>query len=127
MRYEFSPEIQSKMKQVCLALFPHIKINRVFCFKSYGTSSSRTIARCHTLEKLMQKTLGIEATYVIEFLSENFDRLREEDKLKTLIHELMHIPKTFGGGFRQHNFVCSKNVNKFFKEYIIYEREKNNF
>jgi len=127
MRYEFSPEIQSEMKKVCLVLFPHIKIDRVFCFKSYGTSSSRTIARCHTLEKLMQKTLGIEATYVIEFLSENFDNLKEEERLKVLIHELMHIPKTFGGGFRQHNFVCSKNVNKFFKEYLIYEKNKDNF
>jgi len=29
----------------------------------------------------------------------------------------MHIPKTFGGGFRHHNWVTEKNVNLFFKEY----------
>ena len=38
-------------------------------------------------------------------------------KIKTIIHELMHIPKTFGGGFKHHNFVTEKNVNKFYKAY----------
>jgi len=30
----------------------------------------------------------------------------------------MHIPKTFGGGFRQHDYVCETNVGKIYKDYI---------
>ena len=41
----------------------------------------------------------------------------EEEKLKVIVHELMHIPKTFGGGFKHHDFVCEKNVNLYCKEY----------
>ena len=127
MRYEFSKELQLKAEKISKALFPYIKIERMLCFKSYGTSSRRTIARCHTLSKIMQKALMTKAFYALEFLSENFDKLSEEEKTKVIIHELMHIPKTFGGGFRQHDYVNSKNVNKFYKEYLKYEKEKNKF
>ena len=65
----------------------------------------------------MQKALGIPAFYPLEFISENFDKLSDDDKVKIVIHELMHIPKSFGGGFRHHDYVCSKNVNKCYKLY----------
>ena len=29
----------------------------------------------------------------------------------------MHIPKTFGGGFKHHDYVTDENVNKCYKEY----------
>ena len=65
----------------------------------------------------MQKALGRKAFYVLEFLSERFDKLNNEEKIKVIIHELMHIPKCFGGGFRYHNLVTERNVNKYYKEY----------
>jgi predicted metallopeptidase len=117
MKYEFAPEIQEIAEEISILLFPHIKIERVKCFRSYGSSTKRTIARCHALGKLMQKSLGIGAVYTLEFLSEKFDKLPEEQKIKTIIHELMHIPKTFGGGFKYHDFVTEKNVNLMFKAY----------
>ena len=43
--------------------------------------------------------------------------MSEEDKIKTIIHELMHIPHTFGGGFKHHNFVTEKNVELFYKRF----------
>jgi predicted metallopeptidase len=116
MKYEFSPEIQKIAEEISIMLFPHIKIENIKCFRGYGSSSKRTIARCHALGKLMQITVGVKAHYALEFL-ERYDKLSEEDKIKTIIHELMHIPKTFGGGFRQHDWVCEKNVDKFYKEY----------
>ena len=106
MKYEFAEDIQREAEKICNLLFPHVKLERIKCFRSYGTSSRGTIARCHALGKLMQKALGIKAVYVLEFLSERFDKLKEEDKTKTIIHELMHIPKTFGGGFKHHDWVC---------------------
>ena len=117
MKYEFAEEIQKKAEEISRILFPHIKIERVKCFMSYGTSSRRTIARCHAIGKVVQMALGIKAFYVLEFLSERFDKLSDEDKVKTIIHELMHIPKSFGGGFKHHNYVTDKNVNKHYKMY----------
>ena len=116
MKYEFSPELQAKAEEISKVLFPHIVINRVRCFRSYGTSSRGTIARCHALGKLMQKAIGIKAIYALEFLSERFDKLSYKDQIKVIIHELMHIPKTFGGGFKHHNHVTNRNVN------IMYEK-----
>jgi predicted metallopeptidase len=117
MRYEFAEDLQMLAEEISIMLFPHVDLNNVKCFRSFGTSSRRTIARCHALNKLMQKAIGIKAVYVLEFLSERFDRLDGEEKLKVIIHELMHIPKCFGGGFKHHDFVTNMAVNKVYKEY----------
>lgn len=117
MKYEYASDIQNIAEELCRTLFPHVKMERVKCFRSFGTSTKRTIARCHALGKIMQKAIGVQAYYALEFLAERFDKLSEEDRLKTIIHELMHIPKTFGGGFKHHNFVTEKNVNKMYKEF----------
>ena len=117
MKYEFAPDIQIIAEKVCQALFPHVKIERIKCFRSYGTSTKGTIARCHALGKLMQAAIGIRAIYALEFLTERFEKLSKEEQLKVIIHELMHIPKTFGGGFKHHNYVTEKNVNLMYKTY----------
>ena len=117
MKYEFAPELQEKAEEISKFLFPYVNIENVKCFRSYGTSSRRTIARCHGIGKIMQKAMNVSAFYVLEFLSERFDKLSEEEQIKVIIHELMHIPKCFGGGFKHHNFVTNKNVNIYYKEY----------
>ncbi len=118
MKYEPAGDLQKIAEEISKILFPHVRTERIKCFRSYGSSTKRTIARCHALGKLMQKAIGIEAYYALEFLSERFDKLNEEEKIKTIIHELMHIPKTFGGGFKHHDFVCEKNVNLHYKIYL---------
>jgi len=118
IRYEDAPDLQEITEEIVHLLFPHVYIERVRCLRSRGSSSKYTIARCHALGKLMQEAMGTKAFYAIEFLSENFDDLPEEEKLKTIIHELMHIPKAFGGGFRHHDFVCDKNVNLHYQTYM---------
>ena len=117
MRYEFAPDIQIKAEEISRILFPHVEVENIKCFRSWGTSSRRTIARCHALGKLMQSALGRRAFYALEFLSERFDKLDFEEQIKVIIHELMHIPNCFGGGFKHHNFVTERNVNKYYKEY----------
>jgi len=116
MKYEYAPDIQIIAEEMALALFPHVKMHRVKCFRSTGSSSKFTIARCHALGKILQKTIGVDAYYALEFL-EKFDKMDKEEQLKVILHELMHIPKTFGGGFKHHDFVCDKNVNKYYQEY----------
>lgn len=63
----------------------------------------------------MQKVIGVPAHYGIEFITENFEKISEEEKIKVIIHELMHIPKSFGGGFKHHDYVCEKNINKHYQ------------
>jgi len=118
MKYEYAEDLQKIAEDISQLLFPHIVMERVKCYRSYGSSTKRTIARCHALGKLMQKAIGVKAYYALEFLSSRFDKLKQEDQIKTIIHELMHIPQTFGGGFRHHDFVCEKNVNLYYKTYI---------
>jgi predicted metallopeptidase len=116
MKYEFASDLQLKTEAIAKRLFPHIQLDKVKCFRSYGTSTRTTIARCHTIGKLMQKVIGVPAHYGIEFISEKFDKLNEEDKIKVIIHELMHIPKSFGGGFKHHDYVCERNINLCYKK-----------
>ncbi|MEM5778102.1 MAG: putative metallopeptidase [Candidatus Aenigmatarchaeota archaeon] len=120
MKYVVDYETQNVIKDIIEKLnLNHIKFEKLICIKSVGSKSKRTIARIHGLPKIMQVALNSKAFYVIEIISENFDKLSYEDKIKTLIHELMHIPKNFGGGFRGHrNFVTRKKVEEKFKEYL---------
>ncbi|MBI2043659.1 metallopeptidase [Candidatus Pacearchaeota archaeon] len=117
MKYEYAPDLQETAEEISKLLFPHVIMERVKCFRSYGSAGRNTVARCHTVGKLIQKALGIKAHYVLEFISEKFDRQTEGEKIKVIIHELMHIPKTFGGGFKHHDYVCDKNINLFYKKY----------
>jgi len=117
MKYEFALDLQQRMVDIVNTLdMKHIDIMRVKCFRSFGSSTKRTLARCHTVGKLMQKAMGMPAYYAIEFL-EKFEKLSKKDQDKVIIHELMHIPKTFGGGFRQHDFVCEENVEVMHEHY----------
>ncbi len=127
MKYEFASDLQARMEDIVRALaMDHIDISRVKCFRSRGSSTKRTIARCHTVGKLMQKAMNMPAHYAIEFL-EKFERMPWEEQDKVIIHELLHIPKTFGGGFRQHDFVCEDNIKVLHDKYRSLKDVKNHF
>jgi predicted metallopeptidase len=56
---------------------------------------------------------------VIEVISERYDRLGETEKERTLIHELLHIPKGFSGGFRPHKgYINKKRVNELHQQLL---------
>ena len=93
----------------------HIDVTRLRCYRSHGSASS-AVARCYALGKIWQLALNTRAHYVIEVIGERYDRLSKEEQDKVLIHELLHIPKSFGGGFRHHDYVCRKNVEKLHKK-----------
>jgi predicted metallopeptidase len=116
MKYFRDLESEDKINEIIhkTGMF-HINQERIACFKSKGTSTKNIIARCHGLSKIQQLGLKTEPFYVIELISENFDKLDEKEKIKTLIHELMHIPHNFGGGFRHHNYVNKRSVEKIYQ------------
>lgn len=118
MKYEEAPDLQEKFEDIVIRLgMNHVRKEDVVCIRSFGSSSRGTIARCHALNKVMQKALKRRGFYVLEFLSERFDKLNHDEKIKVLIHEVMHIPKSFGGGFKHHDYVCERNINKLFYNY----------
>jgi predicted metallopeptidase len=111
IRYEIADDIQKRFADIVRTLnLAHIDLNKVVCVRSFGSSTKRVIARCHGMSKVLQIAMKIKAFYVLEFLSERFDKLDDKDQEKTIIHELMHIPKNFGGGFRHHDHVSELNV-----------------
>jgi len=117
MRYDYAPDLKDKLVSIAGILkMDHLDLNRIECIRSFGSSSRNVIARCHALGKLMQKAMRAQPFYAIEFL-ERFDKLPKEEQEKVIIHELLHIPKSFGGGFRQHNFVCSRRVEELYLKY----------
>ena len=124
MKYEFAEDIQRKAEKIARVLFPHVKLGYFKSIRSYG-SKSNAIARCHALGKVMQKAMGVKAFYALEFIAERFDKMSEENQVKTIIHELMHIPKSFGGGFKHHDYVTERNVNKLYQEYRKHEFQSN--
>jgi predicted metallopeptidase len=120
IQYEPAPDIETQLRRIARRLkMDHIDLKRVKGVRSYGSSSSGVIARCHALPKVMQLALGMDAHYVIEIIHEPFERLSKPEQTKILIHELMHIPQTFGGGFRMHrDHVTHKNVEKLYREFV---------
>lgn len=117
MKYSFDSFWTARALEIAKALeFSHVPPERLKVFKSNGSKSRRTIARIHSLPKILQLGLGLEPFYAIELISERFDRLSEEDKTKTLIHELLHIPHSFKGGFRHHQLVSAKRVQELYKK-----------
>ena len=122
MRYDYAPDLKERLVEMVKTLeMSHIDINRVECLRSFGSSTKRTIARCHTIGKVMQKGMKAPAFYTIEFL-EKFDKMSKTEQDKVIIHELLHIPKTFGGGFRQHDFVCEENIDKLHRHFDFVKR-----
>jgi predicted metallopeptidase len=123
MKYEYAFDLQRLAEDISKRIFPHVKIERIKCFRSYGTSTKNTIARCHALGKLMQLAMAVDAFYALEFITEKFEKLSEEEKIKVVIHELMHIPEGFGGGFKQHHIVTDKNVDEAYVYYLKMKKD----
>lgn len=122
--YLEAPDVKKMADEITEKLgFFHVVPQFVFCIRSKGSASQRTIARIHGLGKVWQETLNLPSAYVIEVISERFDKFTQEDKEKTIIHELLHIPATFAGGFRPHKgYIDNETVEQLHKTYREHRR-----
>jgi len=118
--YEHSPEVETHLQDIARRLgMAYLDFSRIACVISKGSKSRRTLARCHAMSRIFHKGFGIRPHYVVEIVSENFFKQPREEQVKTLIHELMHIPKSLGGGFRHHSdHVSRRNVDSAYKQLI---------
>ena len=118
IKYFPDSDIKKQVDQIAedLELF-HVVPQFVFCVRSKGSKARRTIARIHGIGKIWQEVLNLPPSYTIEVISEIYDKMSKEEKEKTLIHELLHIPGGFSGGFRPHKgYVERKTVELLYKK-----------
>jgi predicted metallopeptidase len=117
--YLKAPDVKMLVEDIVdrLELF-YVVSDSIHCYRSKGSKSRRIIARIHGLGRIWQQALGRAPAYVIEVLSERYDKQTQEEKEKTIIHELLHVPKGFKGGFRPHKgYISRKRVEKMHREY----------
>lgn len=84
---------------------------KIHSFRSYN-SKSRAYARIWGLPRIWQMALDEKPSYVVEVLSEKFDKLRNSQKDDVLIHELAHIPKNVSGSLVPHFRKGKRNFGK---------------
>lgn len=125
VKMEFRPakDIHAKLQDLIEKLqFLHIDRKQIHCFRSLG-SKSRAIARIWSLPRVWQLALAVSPAYVIEVISEKYDGLTTAEQEKVLIHELLHIPKTFSGSLVPHRCfgrrIDRRRVEQYFKAYQI--------
>ena len=113
--------LQREMEEIIAHLgMDHIRSKRVYCYRTSG-SKARAYARIWSFPKIFQKVLDIEPAYVMEIISEKFNRLNADEKKKVIIHELLHIPKNFSGSLLPHSYghtQIEKKVNVLYDKYI---------
>src|SRR6266404_3335301 len=72
---------------------PHINLERIYCYRTKG-SKTRAYARTWAFPKIFQSALLVEPAYVIEVLSQHYDKL-DEDKRKKYLFTNYSISQKF--------------------------------
>ena len=116
IKYIPAPDIKFDLERIANKLRPGVKLDQIVCIRSTGSKAVGTLARCWGMPIIWQVALGIKPHYVIEVISEQFDRLDKGEQERVLIHELMHVPAKFGGGLRNHDREFGKTINNRFMD-----------
>ena len=76
-----------------------VDFDRVHFYRYF--SDTRTAAKCSGFSKVLQLPKShMQPYYVIVFNERHFnDKMNQQEKDNTIIHELLHIPKNFSGEF----------------------------
>lgn len=117
-RYFIADDVKTMVDRLIgsLGLF-YVDKGRIFCLRSKGSKARGVAARIHPFPKVYQSALGMKPVYIIEVISEVFDGLTPAEKERTLIHELLHIPKSFSGGLVSHSSNFESRVEAYHKFY----------
>lgn len=129
VQWEIAPDIKQAAEELLVKLeMPHISPQRLIFMRSQG-SKSRALARIWSFPRIWQLALKKESHYIIEVIAEHFDKLSSDEKIRVLIHELMHIPTSFSGALVPHKSgkrrINAKTVEHFFKVFKASDKIKN--
>lgn len=109
LKYFYAEDVKTMAESIVEALgLRYIDTSRLGFVRSRGSRSKRVVARIHSIGRAWEAGFNIRPMYLIEVISERYDMLSQQEKEKVIIHELLHIPKGFGGGFVTH----SRGVNQ---------------
>ena len=122
MRWELCRRTHDRLRRIVGALeFSHVDPSRIFCVRGYG-STSEAWARIWGLPSLWQQVLEIGPAYVVEIIEPEFGRLPEDEQDRIIIHELLHIPRTFSGAIRPHRTptfrINRRTVERYYQQYL---------
>ncbi len=85
-------------------------------------SRANALARIWGLPPVFQDALDLEPHYVIELMVPAFDRLPRREQDRVIIHELLHIPRTFSGGIRPERSpslsINNRTVERYYRQYL---------
>jgi predicted metallopeptidase len=125
MVVEKAPDIDKIVRSVLKQnLFPYIDASRIVCMRS-RKATSRARARIWSFPHIWQLALNKPAHYIIEILSQHFDHLPNDDKIRVIIHELMHIPKNFSGALIPHHGIHKRITNHTVEQiFKLYQSDK---
>ncbi len=97
-----APDIKKRINHLLRAVrIDWVNPYNIITFRSTN-ANTRAIARIWGLGKIWQQALKLEPHYVVEVISEKYDKLPEFEQDKVLLHEITHIPKNFSGSLVPH-------------------------
>ncbi|GEM_PF-591150 len=91
----------------------YIKPENIYGVVSIG-STSRAYARIWGTPPILVAVDKCQPIYVIELIYPRIQGKKCNDILRVLVHELLHIPRTFSGSLRTHGeWSKAKNITKY--------------
>jgi len=116
--WQKAPDVKERAEKIIKSLpMDWVETDRIYFYRSTG-SRARAYARIWGLSRIWQLALEEKPAYIIEVLSEKFDRLKDSQKDEVIIHELTHIPKNFSGSLMPHFRKGKNNFHKKVKMYL---------
>lgn len=128
MQWRPARDIFSRLRRILRALdLAYIDAYRIHCVRVWG-SRANALARIWGLPPIFQEALRLRAHYVIEFMVPTFDRLPREEQDRVIIHELLHIPRSFSGGIRPERSpslsINTRTVERYYRQYLAAMRKR---
>lgn len=122
MQWTPAPDVHTRLSAIAQALaLVYVDPARVHCVRVQG-SRANALARIWGLPPVFQDALGLRPQYVIEFMVPVFDQLPREEQDRVIIHELLHIPRTFSGGIRPERSrslnINHRTVERYYRQYL---------
>jgi len=126
MQWYPAADVHARLCSIARVLgLTYVDLARVRCVRVEG-SRANALARIWGLPPVFQDALALPPHYVIEFMVPAFDRLPREEQDRVIIHELLHIPRTFSGGIRpeRSGTVNRRTVERYYRQYLAAMRHR---
>ncbi|BFH74167.1 putative metallopeptidase [Sulfurisphaera javensis] len=111
MKFEYAEDVRKLAEIINEKFNLGLDLTKVIFIRSQG-SKTRAIARTLMLPSQWRFVLSPNILYIIEVISEKYDKLSCEEKAYVTLHELTHIPRTMKGGLRNHSHSQFKKLKK---------------